>query len=117
VPKGHLLRDGASHRVAGDVGARDLQRAQQRGGVVGHRGRREAPLGQRRPSHTTVVERGEVVAVREPVELCLPRFGGVAEPRDEQGVGSLPSALGPDLGSVSVDWFAHLQPPDRIQEA
>ena len=45
VAKGQLLRDRASHREAGDVGARDLQRAQQRGGVVGHRGRREGPSG------------------------------------------------------------------------
>ncbi len=107
VPKGQLLRDGASHREAGDVGARDLQSAQQRGGVVSHRGRRERPLGQRRAPRTAVVEGGEEVAVREPVELWLPRFGGVAEPRDEQDVGSLPSALGPDLDVAGVDCFAH----------
>src|ERR671920_1606990 len=65
--------------------------AQQRGG--GHRGRREAPLGQRRAPRTAVVEGGEEVAVREPLELRLPRFGGVAEARDEQDVGPLPSAL------------------------
>src|SRR3712207_6424953 len=52
VPEGYLLGDGASHRIAHDVGARDLQSAQQRGGVVGHRGRREVSLGQRRTSHT-----------------------------------------------------------------
>ena len=107
VPKSQLLRDSASHREAGDVGARDLQRAQQRGGVVGHRGRREAPLGQRRAPRAAVVEGGDEVAVREPVELWLPRFGGVAESRDEQDVGSLPSALGPELDVAGVDCFAH----------
>jgi hypothetical protein len=117
VPKGQLLRDGASHREAGDVGARDLKHAQQRGGVVGHRARREAPLGQRRAPRTAVVEGGEEVAVREPVELWLPRFGGVAEARDEQDVGSVPSALGPDLGAVGVNRFAHLQPPRSHPES
>ena len=118
MTKGQLLGDGASHRETGDVGAGDLQRAQQRGGVVGHRGRREAPpLGQRRAPHTAVVEGGEEIAVREPVELWLPRFGGVAESRDEQDVGSLPSALGPDLGAVGVDRFAHLSLPCRIHKA
>jgi hypothetical protein len=53
--------------------------AQQRGGVVGHRGRREAPLGQRRAPRTAVVEGGEEVAVSEPVQLELPRLDGVPE--------------------------------------
>ncbi len=107
VPKGQLLGDGASHREAGDVGARDLQRTQQRCGVVGHCVRREAPLRQRRAPCSAVVEGGDQVAVREPVELWLPRFGGVAEPRDEQDVGSLPSALGPELDIACVDCIAH----------
>jgi hypothetical protein len=99
------------------MGARDLQSAQQRGRVVGHHGCREVPLGQRRAPHTSVVEGGEEVALREPVELWLPRFGGIAEPRDEQDVGSLPSALDPDLGPVGVDGFAHLQPPKSYPES
>jgi hypothetical protein len=108
VPKGQLLRDSASHREAGNVGARNLQRSQQRGCIVGHRARREATLGQRRAPRTTVVEGGESKAVREPVELWLPRFGGVTEPRDEQDVGSLlPSVLGPELDVADVDCFAH----------
>src|SRR5215208_4767336 len=79
---------------------------------------RKAPLGgQRRAPRTAVVEGSEEVAVREPIELWLPRFGGVAEPRDEQDVGSLPSALGKDLGAVGIDWFAHLQPPGSHQKA
>jgi hypothetical protein len=48
VPKRQLLRDGAPHREAGDVGARNPERAQQRGGIVGHRGRRERSLGRGR---------------------------------------------------------------------
>jgi len=67
VPKGHFLSDGASHRVSGNVGVRNLQSEQQRGGGVGHPGRREAPLWQRRAPHTAVVEGGEEVAVREAV--------------------------------------------------
>jgi hypothetical protein len=96
-----------AHREADDVGARDLQRAQQRGGVVGHRGHRQRPLGQRRAPRTAVVEGGDAVAVREPVELGLPRLGGIAQPGDEQDVGSLPSALGPELDVVDVNCFAH----------
>ena len=103
MAKGHLLGDGASHREANDVGAPDPHSAQQSGGGVGHRGRRERLLGQRRAPRSRVVEGGESVALREPVELWLPRFGGVAEPSDEQDVGPLPSALGPDLGAASVD--------------
>ena len=90
--------------------------AQQSGGGVGHRGRRERLLGQRRAPRSRVVEGGESVTLREPVELWLPRFGGVAEPSDEQDVGPLPSALGPDLGAASVDWFAQLQPPGSLPQ-
>jgi hypothetical protein len=56
---------------------RDLQRAQKRG-VVGHHGHRERHVGQRRAPRTEVVEGGEAVAVREPVELGLPRLGGLS---------------------------------------
>jgi hypothetical protein len=45
--------------------ALDTSSAQQRGGVVGHRGRREVvPLSQRRAFHTAIVEGGDEVAVR-----------------------------------------------------
>jgi hypothetical protein len=39
MPKGQFLGDGASHREAGDVGGGHIERAQQRGVVVGHRAR------------------------------------------------------------------------------
>jgi hypothetical protein len=80
MAKRQLLCDGAPHGEAGHVGARDLERLQQGGGVVGHGGRRQRLAGQWRSSHSAVVEGGEPVTVREPVELRLPRLGRVAEP-------------------------------------
>ena len=71
--------------------------------------RRERPVGQRRAPRAAVVEGGQAVAVGEPVELGLPRLGGVAEAGDQQDVGSVAPALGPELGAVGVDRFAHLQ--------
>jgi hypothetical protein len=39
-----LLRDQAAAREARDMSDRDVERAQQRGGVVGHHGRRQRAL-------------------------------------------------------------------------
>jgi len=64
-----------------------------------------------------IVERGQAVAVREPVELELPRLDGVPEATDEQDVRSFPNLLGPDLEVPSIDWFAHLQPPRSFPES
>ncbi len=63
-----LLRDGASTREAGDVGA-GTSSARSSAAIVGHSRQRERPLGQRGAPRPTVVEGCEVVAVREPIEL------------------------------------------------
>ena len=58
MAKRQFLRDGAPHREAGDVGARDLERLQQGRGVVSHRGRRQRPVRHWRSAHPSVVEGG-----------------------------------------------------------
>jgi hypothetical protein len=92
------------------MGARDLERPQQRSSVVRHRRRRERPVGQGGAPRPAVVKGGEAVAVGEPVELRLPCLGGVAEPGDEKDIRPLPLALDPELGPVGADWLAHLSP-------
>ena len=80
VPEREFLRDDTPTGKAGHVGGRDVQRAQQRGGVIGHRGHRERPGRQRRAAHPPVVTGGQPVAVREPVQLELPGLGRIAQP-------------------------------------
>jgi hypothetical protein len=103
VAKRELLRDRASHREACDVDCGRVQRVQERGRVVGHGRRRQCPVGQRRASDAPVVEGGQAVAVGQPVELVLPRLGGVAEPGDQQHVGPVAAALDPELELANAD--------------
>jgi hypothetical protein len=103
VAKRQLLRDGASHREAGDVGAWHVERAQDAAGVVGHRLDRAPRIGHRRAPRPAVVERGQAVAVGERVELKLPRLDGVAEAADEQHVGSVPDLLDVDVQTAGLD--------------
>jgi hypothetical protein len=66
-------------REARDVGGIYAKRPQHPGGVIGHRLHRSRTLRHRRSPRTSIVEPGQPVAVREPVELELPRLDGVAE--------------------------------------
>jgi hypothetical protein len=112
MPQRQLLSDDTTPREAGDMGGRDLQRAQQRRGVVGHGGHRERPLGQRRAPRPAVVESGEPVSVREPLELEVPGLGGIAQPGDEQDVGPLSPALDPQVeGCPPAPARPSLSPP------
>jgi hypothetical protein len=85
------------------VGGLNLERAQQRGGVVGHHGNRERTVGQRGAPRPAVVERDQAIAVREAVQLELPSIGGIAEPGDEQDVWPLAAAHYPKLDVAGVD--------------
>ena len=98
-----LLGDDAAAGEAGDVGGSDVERAQDRGGVVGHLLDRDRTFGHRGPSRAAVVERGQPVPVREPVELELPRLDGVAEAADEQHVRPQPDLVDVDLEAVRLD--------------
>lgn len=86
MPEREFLRDDTPAGKAGHVGGGDVERAQQRGGVTGHGGHREWLGRQRRAAHPAVVIGGELVAVREPVQLELPGLRGIAEPGDGQDV-------------------------------
>jgi hypothetical protein len=76
-------------------------------GVVCHHAGRERACGQGRAPGPAVVEGGEAIAIGEPVELRLPRFGGVAQPGDEQDVRSGSVALDPKLGVADLYLLAH----------
>ena len=97
VTQGELLGDDAAAREARDVGGGNLERPQDRGGVVGHRRHGGRPLGHRRPARPAIVEGGHAVAVREPVELELPRLDRVAEPADQEDIRSLADLLDVDV--------------------
>ena len=51
--------------------------------------------------HTAIVESDEPVAVGEAVELWLPRLGWIAEPRNQQHIRALSTALDPELDVAS----------------
>jgi hypothetical protein len=78
MPEREFLRDDTPAGKAGHVDGRDIERAQQRDGVIGHGGHRERLGRQRCAAHPAVVVGGEPVAVREPVQLELPSLGGIA---------------------------------------
>ena len=50
---------------------------------------------------------GQLLGPDQPVELRLPRFGGVAQPGDEQDVRSVSVALDPELGVAGLHLLAH----------
>ena len=75
--------------------------------VVSHGGRRQRPAGEWRSAHAAVVEGGEPVAVRQAVELWLPRLGRVAEPADEQHVGSFSPSLDPQVDAAGLYHLTH----------
>ena len=110
MAKSQLLRDQAASGEAGDVCGRDVERAQDRGGVVGHHRHRQRLLGQRRAAGAAVVGGDQPVAVRKAVELRLPRLGGVAEPAEEDHVRSLSDLLDVDLDVAGAHLLAHPQP-------
>ena len=103
-----LLRDQAAPGETGDVRGRDVERAQHRGGVVGHHRHRQRLLGQRRAPRAAVVEGGQPVPVGQPVELRLPRLGGVAQPAQEEHVRPLSDLLDVDLDVAGAHFLAHL---------
>jgi len=107
MPEREFLGDNTSPGEAGHVSGGNLKRPQQRGGVIGHGGHRERPGGQRRASRAAVVESGEPVAVREPVQLGLPGLRGITQPGDEQDVWPRSPALGPQAEAARAHMFAH----------
>ena len=78
-----------------------------RGRVVGHHLDRDRAAGHGGPTRPAVVERGQAVAVGEPVELELPRLDGVAQAADEQNVRSFADLLGPDVEVTGAYMLPH----------
>ena len=78
MPDRELLRDDTPTGKASHVGGGDVERAQQRGGVIGHGSHRERLGRQRRAAHPAIVIGSEPIAVREPVQLELPGLCGIA---------------------------------------
>ena len=110
VPQCQLLADDAAAREAGHVRGRDVESAQDRGGVVGHHLHGRRSVGHPRAARAAVVEGRQPVAVGQPVELELPRLDGVAEAADQQDVRSLAHLLGPDVQVTGPDVLSHLEP-------
>jgi hypothetical protein len=108
LAKRQLLRDGASHRKAGDVGGVSLERPKNRGRVICHQGRREPAVRHRRATGAAIVEGDQPVVVCEPVQLQLPRLDGVPQATDQQDVRTLADLLGPDVELADADVLAHV---------
>jgi hypothetical protein len=98
-----VLRGQAAAGEPADVGVGDAERPHECGGVVGHVHDGEAVGRHRRPTGTAVVERGDAIAVGEPVELERPRLGGVGEPGDQDDVGSRAALVDPQLDVADAD--------------
>jgi hypothetical protein len=108
VAERQLLRDDAAARKAGDVGGANVKRSQDAGGVVRHRLHGDGAFGHGGPTGPAVVERGQAVAVGEPIELELPRLDGVPRAADQQHVRSFADLLGPDVELAGAYMLAHL---------
>jgi hypothetical protein len=85
------------------MGRRDTERVKHVGRVIGHGLDRGRPLGHCRPSRPAIVERGQAVAVGEPVELKLPRLDRVAETPDQQDIWSFADLFDPDVEPTRAD--------------
>jgi hypothetical protein len=72
VAQRQLLGDDAAPGEARHVGGGNVERPEDRGCVVGHHLCGDGVSEHRRPARPAVIERGQAVAVGEPVELELP---------------------------------------------
>ena len=60
-----------------------------------------------RSRHAAIVESDDAVAVGEAVELRLPRLSRIAQPRDQQHIRALSTALDPQLDVADRYPLAH----------
>ncbi|MFO0637503.1 MAG: hypothetical protein U0168_32160 [Nannocystaceae bacterium] len=98
--QGQLLRDDPAHRVAHDVGPRDLEVVEQRDRIVGEAADRQRRLAEAAAADAAVIPRDREVVGREPVQLRAPAVADHAHALDHEDRVTLAAALVLQRGAV-----------------